>query len=153
MSEGSPQPKVKHGTVWKHRPEWWRWLLAVYFAVYTYIVAQGLFPLPDEPNRIKFWPLALTVLGAVFALQILVNRARVFYLALLGFLVLSYFRLEDRIRFLEMMLEPFQYETWLRYSHFAAVLLLTPWVWRSFPEKPTHTTKEKPVLFSKGIPF
>lgn len=155
MSDTAPQPSTKqaHGSVWKHKPEWWRVALSLYFAVYTYIVAQGMFPLPDEPNRIKFWPLALTVLGAVMALQVLVNRTRLFYFGLLGFLVLSYLRLEDRIKFLEMMLEPNQWEVWLRHSHAIIFLLITPWVWRSFSEKTSIEAGERPVLMRKGIPY
>jgi hypothetical protein len=112
-----------------------------------------MFPLADEPNRIKFWPLALSVLGAMITLQILVNRSRLFYLGLLSFFVLSFIRLEDRIRFLEMMLEPNTFEIWLRYSHGIVVLLINPWVWRSFPEKPQLKASEKPVLMDKGIPY
>ena len=148
------QHHVTHGTVWENRPEWWRYVLCVYYFAFSYICARSLFPLPDEPNRMKFWPLFLTVTAAVFALQVLVSRRRMFIVFNIIFLAIAWFRIEDRIRFLEMMIEPFYLETYLRYSlPIAALVLLNPWVFRSFNRKLSEGGPKPPLVFKKGIPY
>lgn len=131
-----------------------RILLCGYFILYSYIVARGMVPLPDEPRRINFWGLFCVITGMVIAFQVLVNRLRLFQLSIIAFLPLAAWQLAGRTKFLEMMLEPNTIEKTTRYT-LAVILLvmLMPRVFRLFSMSIKDYKASRPMFFKKGIPF
>ncbi|CAM2065941.1 hypothetical protein SCOR_11215 [Sulfidibacter corallicola] len=155
MSEpkASPTQSVARSSG-RFKPESLRILLAAFFLVFAFVWAQGLVPLMDEPPRVKYRELFFTATGLVFALQCLVNRYRGFWFMLVIYCPLSFMYLGDRIKFLEMMLEPTLNEQVLQYCLAGVLLtLLTPRAWRLFPRKFADYRPEPPLLFRRGFPF
>lgn len=137
------------------RSEWaLRLLLAAYFLIFCYVVAQGMFPLPDETPRIKYWDFAFSLLSLVIGFQMLISKYRGFLLASLLFLPFASWHLQTRAKFLEMMLESFRTETLLRYGLIGVALLLaTPWSLRAFSKPASEFRNQKPMLFKEGLPY
>ena len=131
-----------------------RCLLAFYFCCYTYVVAIGMIPLPDEPSRINFYGLFCVTAGLVIAYHFLVSRYFLFYLSVLTFLPLAARQLATRIKFLEMMLEPNLLFRVTRYSlAVIALAMLMPPTWRLFRKKSSEYKRPSPLFFRKGVPF
>jgi len=123
-----------------------------YFCIYTYVVIHSLIPLPDQPPRIEFLGVTCVTTGLVLAIGSLIGRHAGFYWLGLCFFPIAALQLIDKIKFLEMMLEPFTIERITRYSLGLMLLLwLSPPVHRLFRER-TVRKPHRPLL-PQGIEF
>ena len=147
-------PKKSHLHTLFPNFHWMRVPLSLYFLLYTYVVARGLVPLPDEPPRINFWGIFCATCGFVIALHFLVGRYRLFLCSVLVFLPIAAWQLSKRIRFLEMMLQPMDLEKVVWYSlGFVGLALLMPSAWAVFDKPLGDYKRSRPLFFNKGIPF
>lgn len=137
------------------RFNWFRFTLCLFFLVYTFIVARGLIPLPDEPPRIKFLEVFCCTLGLVFAYHALVSRSILMIPSIIIFLSWpARLQLSERIEFLQMMIEPFRPETILIWSLWGVgIFVLLPKSFKTFNEKPKSHPKKRSRLFPRGFPF
>lgn len=147
------RPPVKHVSMFKPEPV--RVLMALFFMILAAFAGKGLLPLPEEPARVQFWDLTLTVTAFIIAMNVLVNRRRVFYLAVLLWLPLARWYVLDRLKELEMaLIEPGFGEAYLVYGIYAVgLIMLTPWVWRLFPDFKPGEKPQPPLLFRNGIRY
>ena len=114
------------------------------------IVAISLPPLPEEPPRINYYGLLLVVGSLVAAVHLLRSKSRwVPLLMVSGFPLLAWY-LANRVKLLQMILEPFLIEKVALYTlPLVFVYLMTPTVWRDFNER----SSIKPSPTQKGFPF
>lgn len=148
----SHQTKDNH----EHRFQW-SWLRALwcaYFLGVAAVIGSGLGPMPQEPPRVEFLGLALTVAATLIGAFFLVSRYRLFHLGVLAFLPLAAIYLNDHIEELKMLLQPTLLEKMTLYSlGWIFLSLLPPRVWRMF----SRSAREyQPMMQSngrKGIPF
>ncbi|CAM2006765.1 hypothetical protein [Acanthopleuribacter pedis] len=147
------RPAVKHVPLFKPEPQ--RVVLSLFFMVFAAFAANGLFPLPEEPARVQFWDLTLTVTAFAVAMKILISRNRLFHLSVLAWCGLGYWYIGKRLKEMEMaLMEPAYGEQYLVYAlAAAAVLLITPWVWRLFPDWRFSDKPLPPILFRDGIRY
>lgn len=124
----------------------------IYFCIYTYVVVQSLVPLPDQPPRIEFLGVTCVAGGLVLAIASLIGRHRGFYWLGLCFFPLAALQMIEKIKFLEMMLEPFTIERITRYSLGLILLLwLSPPVNRLFDQKPKN--RQRRAMLPQGVQF
>ena len=148
MSEIEPQKEHK-------RPfSLLRILLSFYFLIYTYIVAQGMIPLPDQPARINFFAVFCVTMGLVIAFHCLASSYRLFLIGIWAFMPFAIQQLNGKIRFLEMMLEPRQVQVILSYSLYGVlVMLLTPKVLLTFNKPVREYNPPRNLLLQKGMRY
>ena len=128
--------------------------LAIYFFVYTYVVAQSLVPLPDEPPRIDFWGVFCVTGGIVLGYHALTSSFRIFQVITWLFLLIAHWQLGKKIKFLEMMLEPKALEAMTQVSLGVILLvMLSPRAFRIFDQKVSAYRRKGPLLTQKGVPF
>lgn len=131
-----------------------RVVLAIYFLLYAFIVAKGLIPLEEQAPRINALGLTCVVAGFVIAFHCLTSTYRLFLVAVLVFIPIAVHQINGRIRFLEMMLEPYTVETILKYSLYGVMLLfITPKMFKSFSTPASAYKKSQKLLLGKGIPY
>lgn len=149
----SPENSATHKPLFKF--DWLRCTLCLFFLVYAYIIAQGLMPLPDEPPRIKFKELFCVVCGLVIAYYALVSRYRIFIPLVLLFLIWpARIQLNERIEFLQMMLEPHRPENILRWALIGVgLLIILPKSWRLFKASLKEAKIVRPRIFQQGFRF
>lgn len=135
--------------------DWYRIILSLYFFTLTYIISKQLIPFPDETPKINFSLLAAAVLAFVIALQMLVNRYRLFlWVVLFGYIPFAFNQVSERIKFLEMMLESISQPRIAQLSLGVVFLaLLTPKALETFSLSLKERKAHKPLFFSKGFPF
>lgn len=135
--------------------DWLRFTLFLFFLGYTYIVARGLMPLPDEPPRIKFLETLCVTGGIVIAFWALVSRFRIFIPCVLVFLIWpARHQLNERIEFLQTMIQPYQAENILRWALIGAgILLLLPKSFKLYKKSLKEAGTKRSRLFQAGFPF
>lgn len=129
--------------------------LAVFFAAYAYVVAQGLVPLPDVAPRIEFKGVLAVAAGTVIAFFCLIGRYRIFLLSVWLFMIwVAFPQMEKRLTFLEMMLEPLAMERATYYGMAGIFLILmTNRALRAFSDSVSEYKLPAPMFFKKGFPF
>lgn len=145
-------PKEHHHSIFKVPAL--RLLLSAYFCIYCYVVANSLIPLPDQPPRIEFLGVAAITGGIILAIACLIAQHRGFWWLGLCFFPIAALQLIDKMKFLEMMLEPFTIERVTRYSlGLLLVLWFTPPIRRLFPITSNQSGQSKAKLLPSGLPF
>lgn len=131
-----------------------RLVFALFFLIYTYVVARGLIPMPDETPRIKALGVFCIAGGFVVAFHFLTSSYRLFLVGTWFFIPIAIHELQGRVRFLEMMLEPYQVEKITLFAlHIILLALLSPLAMRSFTRTSDTFSHPKQLLLGKGIPF
>ena len=149
----------KDSTKLTHKPlirfDWLRMTLALFFLAYVFIVAKSLMPLPDEPPRIKFLEVLCVTAGLVLAYHALITQYRIYILGVLAFLAWpARVQLNERIEFLQTMIQPHQVEVYLRWGLIlGGLLVLLPKAFRLFHRSLKSVTTKKSRLFKAGVPF
>lgn len=131
-----------------------RVLLCIYFLLYAYVVAIGMIPLPDQPPRIDFFGVFCSSLGVVIAYHMLTSSYRLFLVGVWAFLPLAISQMNDKLRFLEMMLEPKLLQTTVAYSLYGIFLLLiSPVAFRLFNKSVKEYNPPRHLLLQKGVRY
>ena len=150
-----PATEPRKITLAGHSIDLFRLALALFFFIYTYIVAVNLVPLPDQAPRIDFKGVFCVTAGMVIAWQCLVGRYRLFLVATWLFILwVGLPQMQKRITFLEMMLEPTSITTVAHYAlGLVLLLLLSPRALQTFSAAAGEYQPQRPMLFRKGLPF
>jgi hypothetical protein len=152
------QDRGHAGKPMKHNLSKWdgyRAFLAFFFFLLSWVVAQGMVPLPDEPPRIQFTGVFCTVSGLVIAFHCLISRSRMALRLTWVFVIWFAFpQLEKRLKFLEMMLEPTLLVKVTYFSlGFVMITLLLPRALQTFDRLGLAMEDDEPRIFNKGFPF
>lgn len=131
-----------------------RTLLAAFFFLYAWVVAQSMIPLQDQAPRIEFNGILGASLGLVIAWHCLTTRFRIFLVGSCLFSIwVAFPQLEKKLRFLEMMLEPLLLEKVTYYGLGVVMLvMLTPKALSVFNRSTQDYTAKKPLFFG-NFPF
>ena len=131
-----------------------RLFLSFFFFLYTYVVAKGLIPLPDQTPRINFFGVFCVSLGLVIAYHCLTSSYRLFLFGTWLFIPLALKQLTSKIKFLEMMLEPYLVQ---RVTYYGLVLvllvLISPPALRLFNRSAREYKPSQPLFLKNGLPF